>query len=431
MNPSSSTHRRLAVLLFLSAQLAGSPATGAHPLQALHDEAMDHNPQLEAMRLGWTEALRRIDPADSLPDPMVGVNFMRGSTRLDDYSELEYMASQQLPWFGTRRALRDAKRLEAEAEGFLYLEEIRQTRRKVTAAAWDLWYARQALSLNAEQIDLLASLRDSTQARYESGAGRQSDLLRAQVELAREQKRSGDLRNTEALALTELNRLLGSEPQAPRTVDRLAPPPPLDKPLEDHLARANAYCCTLLAFERRTEAQRAMIAAVKKESAPMFQVFVEARQMNGESGIQAVDTGIAMTVPWAQRKKYRARIDEANTAFDRSLAELDMEILMTQKETHTAYVEAQNAERERALLDEEVLPQIDQLIAASRAAYANGDMPLFELIEAERQRREALLEVAMATAEFAKAVAMLDTLTGPYLQPELDTGLVTEENNPQ
>ncbi len=422
---------RICVLLAGGVLTAPSAAqSNAAALQPLFDEALAHNPMILAQRMAWQEARTRIHPAGSLPDPMVGVKLMRDSTRLDDYSELEYMASQEFPWFGTRKALRDVKRLEAEAEGFLYLEQIRQTREQVTAAAWSLGLARQALAINAEHINWLTTLHDSAQARYASGVGGQSDLLRARIALARERKLTGDLEQDEALALTELNRQLGRPPQTPRPIGDLADPPALTRPLDDYLARARDFCCTLQAFEKRVMAQRIMVTAVKKESAPMFQAFVEARQMNGESGIQAIDTGVAMSLPWGQHRKYRDRETEARSALARSEADLESEILMTQMETHAAYTEALKAQRERALIETDVLVQIDQLIASSLAAYENGEMPLFELIDAERMRRDAQLEHARARTAFARAHATLDTLTGPYLQPELDTGLVTEANNP-
>ncbi len=213
------------------------------------EAAFDQNQEVISARKAWEAAQQKARQTRSFDDPMVGVDWMRmDSTRFDDYDQTEYMISQRLPWFGKRRARTDAAGLRAEAEGFRYLETVRQVRARVRSAYWDLWAAHRALEINRKNRDLLEQLEAVARARYEAGQGLQADVLKAQVELARLENDLETFRSDFEVAQAAVNRLLSEPPDTPRLPPDVVETPPLRWTLDEALYSARLYCCTLISY---------------------------------------------------------------------------------------------------------------------------------------------------------------------------------------
>lgn len=402
-------------------------AARAASLDEWIDTALAKNPQLGAARQKWESMRQRVPQARAFEDPMIGVDVERDSTRFDDFHDNEWMLSQKLPWFGKRGAKGSVAELEAEVAGFQYLELMRSIRARVIGAHWDLWLAQQARKITAENTQLLEQFTAVAQSRYETGQGIQADLLRARVELAKMTNDVITMEREAELAQAAVNHLLAAEPNTPRAVATPPPLPALELSLEQMQQRARAYCCILMSFLRAWEAREAAVRVARLESAPDIEFRVEARQFNGRNGIQEYDTGISLNFPWLWRGKYRAMVNEAKADLEMAEADFDEEVNMTMLEIKELHTALDTARRLIDLYDKEVLPQAEQLVESTRAAYETGRATFLELIEAQKAWRDARLDADHARAQYGKTFAKLDAIAAPWGEREFATGLVTPD----
>ena len=392
------------------------------------DSALDDNPELKALERKWDAAKQKAPMARSLDDPMIGIDFERmDTTRFGTYTDAEFMVSQKLPWFGKRGAKVSVAQLEADATGFVYLEEIRNMRAKVTTAFWDLWVAQRTAEITAQNASLMEQFERTARARYEAGKAMQVDVLRAQIELAKMKNDVISMEREVTVQVSALNKLLNADPNTPRRVAAPFLTPRFTMTLEQMQAQARQYCCVLLSAMRTVEAREAGIKVAKLESAPEFEFRVEARQYNGQGGIQEYDTGVFINFPWLWRGKYKAVVNEAKADLEMARAEFDAELNMTMFDVKELHTNADTALRLMELHEKTVLPQARQLVEATRAGYETGGTTFLELVDAQKSALDAELAYERARASYGKHYAKLDAIIGMWGKREYATGLVTKE----
>lgn len=390
--------------------------------------ALERNPELRAAQQKWQAARQKVPQAKGLPDPMLGVDFERvGTTRFDTYEVAEMMVSQRLPWFGKRGAKATVAQLQAEANGFEYLQLARSLRGQVIAAYWDLWLAQRAAALAAENRQLLEQLAQVARAHYQTGQTMQADVLRAEMELAKMVNEVSAMERDVEVAQAAVNKLLAADPATARIVSNAPALPALEVSLDQLQAQARQYCCILMSFLRAVQAKEAAVRVAKLENAPDFEFRVEARQFNGRSGIQEYDTGVALNFPWLWRGKYRAMQQEAKADLEMAQAEFNNEVNRTMLEIKELYTQTESALRLVTTYETKLLPQAKQLIETTRAAYETGSATFLELIEAQKLWRDAQLGHERARAAAGKARAKLDAIAAPWGEFEFASGLVRSD----
>lgn len=386
------------------------------------------NPSVVAARSKWEATRTMAKQSYGLPDPIIGMDMMRSeSTRLSDYSELEYMVEQGLPWFGRRGVDREIARLEAEAVGFEMLEIRRQVRAKLTAAAWELWAARRSLLVAREQLQLTETLGESTRLRFEAGQASQMDWLRLQIETERLRNDVITMEREVDIALARLNSELDAEPLTPRSTDDMPPLPEWKASLQQLRENARQYRCILMATLWREKARDLARKSARLEQRPNFSIAVKARQFRETGSIVEYDTGIALNVPWLWRGKYQGRMAEAEAEYQRARADLKAETAATMRDIQEMYTEAESRLRNVRLYEEHILPKARALAESTRKAYPSGMMSSMEMIDAQRMALEAEMTWIKEQAAYAAAYAKLMAIAQPWSADEFDFGLPLNE----
>ena len=415
-------------LLGLASGVAGDDAPS--PVDAWTARAMENNPQLKASRQMWLAAEAKVGGATSLPDPMIGADVERANTTFSDYNDIEYMVQQDIPGFGKRGARRDIAQLLAEAEGFVFLEDMRDLRGKVRAAAWDLWKAEQTLSIMRGNVGLMQRMQETALAQYEAGRVMQGDVLRAQIEQARMGNEVANMERDRDVALAALNTLLGDPPQTQRsTGDMSLELPGVVADMASMQDKARKSCCILLSTMRKRDAMAAAVRSAKAERRPDIQLRAEARQFKDGSGIEEYDTGIFLNIPWIWGGKYRSMIREAEAELSKAEADLEEETNRTLLDIQELHTMTTNAQRTRELLVNSLLPKAKSMLDSALAAYQSGQVRLVEVIDARRTMQDIQRDSINATAELGRNEAMLAVIAGPWGPDEIATGLVSEDMN--
>ena len=284
-----------------------------------------------------------------------------------------------------------------------------------------------------ETESFLEQAKNSALAQYESGTAPQTDVLRANIELAELKNEITTMERERDVAQASIHALLNEAPTAPRHNAGTLKLPKLVVSVEKLFAMAKNRCFILMSTQRMKEAKEAMLKAVRLEGKPDLEFRVEARQFEESGSIDEYDTGIFLNIPWLWRGKYGAKVREAQAELNAAQADLESEINQTFVEIREKHARADESRRQIQLYKKTILPQARQLVESSRASYQVNRATLLELLDAERMLRESTVRYFGFQADYVKNCAELDQITAPWGTFETDTGLVSameEEREP-
>jgi outer membrane protein TolC len=304
-----------------AAQTTAGPAASSSAPTSLADDpvlrsligaAMQRRPELAQAR-AQVEAEREREPqAGALPDPVVSLGIQNdGFTGIElgkmPMSWLSFGVAQTFPWPGKRSLRADVaelgtRQVQAEAERTRLSIEG-----QLTLAYLDLLLVRDRAALLDRLEGLWAQSEALVRARYESGAGAQSDLLRAQLERSRLRQRRTGLTAEERQALTALNRLAGRDLDAPLATTRSLgdlPDPELPDPQRAQ-ADAEAHSPELKKAQLGAVWAERNVELARKERWPDLTVNAAVMPRWGQFG-SMWQAGVSFGIPlWSGRKQTR------------------------------------------------------------------------------------------------------------------------------
>jgi outer membrane protein TolC len=207
------------LLLAPSARAAAEVSAPAFPalptdpvLAELIEQSVAARPELRQAQAAASAERERVPQAGALPDPVLSLGIQN-----DGFGEImvgkmetsfyQVMLSQGLPWPGKRGLRTDVARLAAEEAGATLARARLTTEADVRRAYLDLLLSRDRLEILGRLEDIWRSSAGIARARYESGEGPQSDVLRAQLEMNRLRQRRLALEAQATAAVQTLNRL--------------------------------------------------------------------------------------------------------------------------------------------------------------------------------------------------------------------------------
>jgi outer membrane protein TolC len=371
--------------------------------------AAERRDEIQAARARTRAGEARPDIVSALPDPMLSPSldhlpFMFNGT---DYS---VTIEQQFPLSGIRghrraSALADVDRLKSEtnrtrldigieaANAFLMLQERRRT-----AALLD------------EQIVFARDVVNAANARYASGTAPQSDVLRAEVEVARLEATAralaGEVRSAEAMLNTTLA-LDADSPVPPLMSMRLLEPVPSWSTIKTALT-SRPELAAVRADIARADAD---VQVMKDMFKPMATIRTgPSYTMTDGHGWMAM-VGISLPV-W--RSKLKAGVAEAEAMRAMSEADLRAMTRMIEGDAAAAAGQLRAAQDRQVALTTNVLPRARMAIAPAVASYGAGQLPLVSVIEAIQALWAVQSDLIVADTQLGLAWARLGRAIGSY-----------------
>jgi cobalt-zinc-cadmium efflux system outer membrane protein len=371
--------------------------------------AGERRDELQAARARTRAGEARPAIVSALADPMISPSldhlpFMLGGANVSVTIE------QQFPLSGIRQhrrasALADVDRLRAEvdrtaldvgiqaANAFLMLQERRRT---VTLVAEQLTFARDVVT--------------AANARYASSTAPQSDVLRAEVEVARLEALAralvSEVRAAEAMLNTSLalDADLPVPPLAPVALEQAVPPWSVIK--------------GALTTRPELAAGRAEVARADAEVQVMRDMFRPmatirtgpAYTMTDGNGWMAM-VGISLPI-W--RGKLRAGVAEAQAMRAMSEADLRAMTRMIEGDAAVAVSQLQAARDRQTAITADVLPRARMAINPAVAGYSAGQLPLVSVIEAVQALWLVQADLIAADTELGLAWVRLGRAIGSY-----------------
>jgi outer membrane protein TolC len=312
----------LSVLLLVAQARAADPAPSSPPssdpvLDRLIEESLAARPELQQAQASLDAERERIPQVGALPDPVLTLGIQNdgfGSIQVGkmETSFYQVMLSQGLPWPGKRGLRTDVARLAAsQAEASVSRLRL-STEADVRRAYLDLLVSRERLELLDRLEGIWKKSIGTARARYESGEGAQSDVLRAQLELNRIRQRRWTLQAEEATAVQTLNRLRDHPIDEPiPTVARVRDlPVPVVPALDAAVADAEARSPELAAARLGVAQAEAQVDLARRERFPDLSVNFGVMPRGSLEPMWTAGVSIGLPI-WSGRKQSRAVAESA------------------------------------------------------------------------------------------------------------------------
>ena len=305
------------------------------------------------------------------------------------------------------------RRHAAEADAEKAAAEANRTALDVELDAVTAFYMvqekRRMATVVQQQIALARQFVNAANARYGSGSGNQSEVLRVEVEVARLESLvralQAGIRSAEAMLNTSIGRDTGMP--VPDLVS-----PKLDNPLpsRDEVSAAARRQRPELQMGN-AELSRAMadVQAMRSMYSPMGMVRVGYASTMAEGKGAMLMVGVSLPI-W--RDKLRGGVAEARAMERMASADLESMKRMVEGEAIAARDQLEVAQIQYLALRDDVVPRAQRLIQPTLSVYASGQGNLFSVIEAAQALWSVEAEFVMAETALGVAWARLDRMTG-------------------
>ena len=269
---------------------------------------------------------------------------------------------------------------------------------------------RRTAALVTEQLSFARDVVSAANARYASGTAPQSDVLRAEVEVARLQALAralvSEVRGAEAMLNTSL------------ALDAEGPVPALATVAFAQLTPSWSAIKTALTSRPELVGGRAEIVRAEADVQVMRDMFRPmATIRTGPSYTMTDGKGwmamVGLSLPiW--RDKLRAGVAEAQAMRAMSEADLRAMTRMIEGDAAVAVNQLQATRDRQAALITDVLPRARMAIEPAVAGYTSGQLPLVSVIEAVQALWLVQAELIAAETELGLAWARLGRAIGSY-----------------
>jgi len=387
-------------------------------LEDLIAEALQNNPQLRAARNQTAAARTKVNQVTSWEAPQAGVEFYQTPVRsfpnpLKDQMEVDYYIQQMFPFPGKLSVMGRAAESNANMveQGYKALE--RKILRELKSAYYELYLVQRKIQINAENQDLMRRFVEIASKQYEVGMGKQQDILRAQTELSTLVNSGINLQREKQVAESMINTILSRPANAP-----LGYVPDI----EGDVPRWTFEQLRSLALEARPELKamsfniemnKADLSLSKREYYPDLMARVMYKDMAmTKNDFWSAMVGISIPLaPWSSGR-YTFKVQENELNVRKAEEEYANMRNMTLFEVQDALVRVQTSQNLVLLYKNTVIPQADQTLQATLAAYQTGKTEFLMLIDAYRMVLMSKLDYHMSVMSYMTNQAALEQAVG-------------------
>ncbi len=422
----------LALAQLLHAADTNSPApriadSAALSLDTVLRETLQNNPTLKAARASWEAMKQRVPQARAWEDLRAGFDTVAGrfvDISPNSFTDQKLMLEQTVPLAGKNRLRGEA----AEAEAIAAYQDYKRRQLDLAAKARTAFYrlanANEQLRIIDSNLELLRQFTRTTRSKYAAGTKPESDVLTAETDASKLEESRYDIIRQISEAQSQLNVLMNRPAQNP-----MPSPASLAFPVfHFHLEHLQFLALTnrpeILSAGRKIEAATARLEAARREWIPEPSLRVEASRYNDTGqAISEVSAGVSVNLPWLNRRKYKAAIEEASQMKAAAEYELEAARNETSGMVRDALTKTETFHHHSELFRDRILPLARQNASAARLAYETDRTSFLNLIDAQRTLQEAEAMYWSHLADYLSALAELEAIIGadPTSDPNATT----------
>lgn len=391
-------------------------------LGALFQQLATTSPRAAAAQALARAAEARVPGARRPPDPRLQLGFMNRElpslAPMDPLGMTQLQLVQMIPVAGKLGLAGRVAQAQAAAYRHRAVDVRWDVRAQAAMAFYDLYETDQSLGVAISTRRLLQDIATIAQTMYAVGEGRQPDVLRAQVEIAR---MTEDIVRMQTMRMAVdarlaglLNRSPDPDPPSPALPALPAELPPLDSLLR--LAEANRPMIQAGIEDLRGAEATATLA--RRELWPDLEVGAQYGWRRSSMGIGTERMGSLMlgaSLPIFARSRQLRMRDETVAMRSMAAAELTAMRAETAGRVVAAYADWRRARNLSALYRGTILPQAQATITSSLSAYRVGDVDFMTLLDNQMTLNRYQQELFALVGEQGKAVAELEMLIGQEL----------------
>ncbi len=402
-------------------------AAGARALVAqrlvlgdLYRDLQRESPKIEAARALVRAAEARIPSSKLLPDPQLQFGFMNYTVPalrpMDPLGMTQLQLMQMVPVAGKLSLAGRVSSAQAGAQRERANDVGWELRSQAAMAFYELYQTEQGLVVARETLRLLQDLQRTAESMYRVGEGRQADVLRAHVAVARMTEDTLRMQTMRATMRGRLNALLNRATDA-AIAEPLLPAFPESVPsLEAAAASAELTRPMVKAGERELEAADAAVKLARRELWPDLTLGVQYGQRSAEMGTERMGSlmvGASLPI-FASRRQLPMR-EEASAMQAMARADLAAVRADTRGRVAEAYANLTRARNLVGLYRNTVLPQAEATVTSSLAAYRVGSVDFMTALDSRMTVNQYRQELFTLEADEGKAWAELEMLLGREL----------------
>ncbi len=426
---------------------AAAADTARPTLAAIYAEARRASPRIAAAQAIAAAARARVPGVKRPPDPELQLGFMNYSlpslTPMEPLGMTQLQLMQMVPTAGKLRFAGKAASARAGAEGERAEEVAWMVRSEAAMAFYEVWAADEKLAVDRETLRLLQDIRQVAEAMYRVGEGRQSDVLRASVEIARMAEDTVRMATMRTGMAAKLNAVLDRPATSAVPTPAFPTLPDALPPLATLVEGAMQSRPMIRAGLREVDAASAQLALARREIWPDLTVGVQLGQSRVTMPGATLPDGevmpaerttermgslmIGATLPiFAKSRQLRMR--EEMTAMQR-MATADVAAMRaeTRGRVIEAYATLERARNLQRLYRTTILPQAEATVQSSLAAYRVGQVNFMTLLDNRMAVNTYRQELIGLRADEGKAWAELEMLVGQAL---IDSRTPTDTSAP-
>ncbi|MEW5976374.1 MAG: TolC family protein [Acidobacteriota bacterium] len=388
------------------------------------EQALERNPAVRQAFGRYQAARQRSPQVGALPDPMLGfTQYARTpETRVGPQTTMLTL-SQQFPWFGK---LSDREKITAK-ETLIFGQQYEAIKaevvRQIKAAYYSLAYVDQAVSITEEDLSVLRHYETLAQARYSQGVGLQQAVVKLQAEITRDLNRLKALRSRRVDAEVALNNLLDRPSESPIKKVPFGNRPKPEVEYEKLYATGRDHRPEVRASLLQIEKDEKRIQLAQKSYWPDVTLGASFVNVGGRSdlaglmnppeqnGKNVYGITVGINIP-LRRRKYDAAVAEATE--DKIASREGYRSVLNSVETAIRSVgfRIQTLDEQILLFERTLLPQAEQSLRSTEAAYSTGTIGVLDLLDSERVLLEVRLGLAQLQSDYMKSLAEMERAIG-------------------
>ena len=289
----------------------------------------------------------------------------------------------------------------------------------VTTAYLNILLAHASLRVQEDAIRQAEATLKDTRARFTGGVADPNDVLRAEVQLSESREAAVNAEEAEALAVAQLNNVMGRDASLPLDVVDLQLPPPETRPsLAQDLEVAAAQRAEAGFAREAVAAARAGATSARADLLPRISLRASGGRVDGahvQTGWQA-GTGLHLELPLYTGGRVSGEIHAAEAEVTAATADAQVILDAISLEVDQAY-RSELAAGQRVQLSRPTVTQAQENLRLVRVRYRNGDATPTDIADAQAALTRSQQRYASATYAYLAAVARLDFATGREQQP--------------
>ncbi|MFL6228251.1 MAG: TolC family protein [Pyrinomonadaceae bacterium] len=386
-------------------------ATSADGLtfEQVFEHAARDNAHVRAVRARRAVAEAGVRIAGEIPNPEVSAAYTHSEPHL------AVNVTQPLEIGGQRARRIEVARNEARLTDFDVEAALRDLRRDLRIAYFNLALTRNTRDLARQSVEQANRLVAIAEARFEAGDIAQFEVLQAQLAAARTSVDLSRAENNERIALAAVNQLLNRAPQTPLdlAVSLFVPRPPVNA--VQLISQSLTQNVELRTAEQQIVAEQSRLRLARAERIPTPSV---------GPGFEALDSSnpnniaftMQVTVPLPLFNRGGPEIARSNALIEQLTLERDDARQRIASGIDQAALRLDAARQQVDFYETRLLPDAERVRALAEEAYRAGQTGFLPVIEAQRAALEVRQGYLQALFDYQSALADLELTAGVPLK---------------